>query len=91
MFVALFVMLSVWGLSLLIRKYWLTNCGRLLAGTLAIFIACAAALVQAYISAMLTEEAGISTDGIGYVRNAFLTLCILLYVVYTSLRGKYSG
>lgn len=90
MLLALVVMLTIWGLSVLIRRYWLRNCGKLLAATLAILIAFFGAFTQAYIAASFNESAGIETDGMGYLRNAFLTLCILLYVVYTSLRGKYS-
>jgi len=91
MILALIIMLAAWGLSVLIRKLWLKNCGKLLAGVIAILIAFSSAFVQVYISATLNDSAGVETDGMGYVRNAFLTFCILLYVVYTSLRGKYSN
>jgi len=90
MILAIVIMLSIWVISLLIRKYWLKTCGKLLAGCLAILIAFSGAFLQVLIAATLNENAGIETDGMGYIRNGFITLCISIYVVYTSLRGKYT-
>lgn len=91
MLLALIIMLSIWAISLLIGKYWLKNCGKLLASILALFIASAGAVIQVFIAATLNESAGIQVDPMSYINNAFLTLCISIYIVYTSLRKKYAG
>lgn len=88
MLIALVVMLTTWIIAWLIGKYWLKNCGKFLAAFLAVMFAGVGGFVQVYIAATLNEASNVQVDPMPYISNAFLTFCILIYVVYTSLRVK---
>ena len=88
MLLALVVMACVWGASFFIGTYWLKTPGVLISLLVAFLLAFAGAFIQVYISASLNEASGVQTDGMGYIRNGFITLCISMYVVYKTLRSK---
>lgn len=88
MLLALVVMACVWGVSTLIGTHWLKTPGAAISLLIASLLAFTGAFIQVYISASLNEASGVQTDGMGYVRNGFITLCVSLYVAYKTLRSK---
>lgn len=88
MLLALVVMACVWGASIFIGTYWLKTPGVLISLLVALSLAFAGAFIQVYISASFNEASGVQTDGMGYIRNGFITLCVSMYAVYKTLRSK---
>lgn len=88
MLIALIVILGVWVTSFAIREYWLGDAGIVLSLVIAIVLGLTAAAIQVFVVTHLNESSGISVDAMSYVRNAFLTLCISIYVAYKTLRNN---
>ena len=86
MILAIVIMSSIWGIAVLIRKIWIKDCGVFVAILLSVIIASGGAVLQVFIATTMNERAGLEIDPMSYIRNAFLTLCISLYIVYSTLR-----
>lgn len=88
MLLALVVMGCVWGMGMFVGSYWLKSPGVVVSFIVAFALAFLGAFVQVYIAASLNEASGVQTDGMGYIRNGFITLCVSMYAVYKTLRVK---
>ncbi|PCJ21871.1 MAG: hypothetical protein COA96_15060 [SAR86 cluster bacterium] len=86
MLIAILVMLSIWGVSKLIKHFWLKNPGKIFSVILSVVIACLGVVVQIFVTTTLNESSGVSPDPMSYLSNGFITLCISIYIVYTTLR-----
>ncbi|SDB37838.1 hypothetical protein SAMN02927930_01455 [Pseudidiomarina indica] len=86
MVLALIIMLSGWGIAALIKIYMIKESGKLLSGLVALGLAVPMSILHVYFLATWNEEAGIQTDGTGYVRAMFLTMAIIYIAAYVTMK-----
>jgi len=84
MLISLLAMGGAWGTAYLLRKYWLGRVGFIGAASLALLLALLAAAGQ--LAAVFSAPVVSGSPG----SHAFLTLCISLYAVFTTLYNSAS-
>jgi len=88
MLIALSVMLGIWLLAFLMKKYLLKSCGTILSAFMALVLAVVAVIAQLGLIYVINDPVDGTYDPMVYMRGAFLTFCISAFIVYSTMKDE---